>query len=223
VSTPDQAVANFSRYFAPSIAARIADGELAVPGGIRAPVVVLFSDVRGFTAIAESLPPVAMADQLNEYFAAMVECVFHHDGALDKFIGDALLAWWGVPDARADDGQRALAAAVEMMDAMAMLNARWAREGRPGWDIGIGIHGGEAFVGNIGSPQRLDFTIIGDTVNTANRVCRLAAEGEILITESIAARLGESGDAWPRRARPDLSLARRHGPPLTVWQVGRAA
>lgn len=215
--------ANFARYFAPQIAERIAASGSAVPGGVRAPVVVLFSDVRGFTAIAESLPPVAMANQLNEYFAAMVDCVFRHDGALDKFIGDALLAWWGAPEARPDDARMALDAAVEMMHAMAALNVRWAREGRPGWDIGIGIHGGEAFVGNIGSPQRLDFTIIGDTVNTANRVCRLAAEGEILMTESIAVQMENRTTAWARQLRPDLSLSRRHGPPLSVWQVAHAA
>lgn len=211
---------NFERYFTPRIAARIAEATTRVlPGGVRQPVVVLFSDVRGFTAIAESLPPTQMANQLNEYFAAMVDCVFRHDGALDKFIGDAIMAYWGAPEAGADDAARAVAAATDMQQALDRLNARWRTEGRPELHAGIGIHAGDAFVGNIGSPQRLEFTLIGDTVNVANRLCGLAQAREVLVSEPIVQALGEAVSC---RRRPDLHVARRNGPDSPVWQVEAA-
>jgi adenylate cyclase len=179
-------------------------------------VVVLFSDIRGFTAIAESLPPTEMANQLNEYFGVMVECVFRHDGALDKFIGDAIMAYWGVPDAGQHDAGRAVAAALDMQCALESLNARWAAEGRPLLSVGIGIHAGEAFVGNIGSPRRLEFTLIGDTVNVANRLCRLAGGGEIVVSDAVRDALSDPSRCTPRR---DLAVARQHGTPPEVWQV----
>ena len=209
--------ANFERYFAPQIALRIADstGRVA-PGGSRQHVVVLFSDIRGFTAIAESLPPTQMADQLNEYFGAMVDCVFRHEGALDKFIGDAIMAYWGVPEAGEYDAARAVAAAFDMLEALESLNARWASEGRPLLTVGIGIHSGDAFVGNIGSPRRLEFTLIGDTVNVANRLCSLAGGGEILVSDAVRAGLSDPYACTPRA---ELAVARQHGAPQDVWQV----
>ena len=212
-----RARANFERYFAPQIAQRIADSTgRVVPGGSRQYVVVLFSDIRGFTAIAESLPPTHMADQLNEYFGAMVDCVFRHEGALDKFIGDAIMAYWGVPEAGEHDAAHAVAAALDMQRALASLNARWAAEGRPLLSVGIGIHSGDAFVGNIGSPRRLEFTLIGDTVNVANRLCRLAGGAEILVSDAVRDALSDPSGCAPRR---ELAVARQHGTPPAVWQV----
>ncbi|WP_309670094.1 adenylate/guanylate cyclase domain-containing protein [Gemmatimonas sp.] len=209
--------ANFERYFAPQIARRIADstGRVA-PGGARQHVVVLFSDIRGFTSIAESLPPTQMADQLNEYFGAMVDCVFRHEGALDKFIGDAIMAYWGVPEAGEHDAGRAVAAALDMQLALSALNARWAADGRPLLSVGIGIHSGDAFVGNIGSPRRLEFTLIGDTVNVANRLCSLAAGGEILVSDAVRDALADPNCCT---SRSELAVARQHGAPPDVWQV----
>lgn len=208
---------NFARYFTPQLAERIAatTGDVAL-GGDRRPVVVLFSDIRGFTEVAESLPPDAMAAQLNEYFGAMVECVFRHEGALDKYIGDALMAYWGAPVAREDDASRAVAAAVDMHAALAALNARWAREGRPVLAAGIGLHTGEAFVGNIGAPQRLEYTLIGDTVNLASRLCALAGGGEVLVSDAVRARL-DAG--WVLAPRPDVVPARHRGPAVAVHAV----
>ncbi len=209
--------ANFERYFAPQIALRIADSTgRAAPGGSRQHVVVLFSDIRGFTTIAESLPPTQMADQLNEYFGAMVDCVFRHEGALDKFIGDAIMAYWGVPEAGEHDAERAVAAALDMQHALESLNARWASQARPLLSVGIGIHTGDAFVGNIGSPRRLEFTLIGDTVNVANRLCSLAGGGEILVSDAVRAELSDPRACVPRT---DLAVARQHGAPQDVWQV----
>jgi adenylate cyclase len=215
---------NFERYFTPQIAERIAGASTKVePGGNRLPVVVLFSDIRGFTAIAESLPPMQMASQLNEYFAVMVECVFRHGGALDKFIGDAIMAYWGAPEARDDDVDCAVAAAFDMQASLAMLNARWREEGRPEWHIGIGIHQGDAFVGNIGSPRRLEFTLIGDTVNVASRLCGLAQADELLVSESIVECVGSSRAVPVHcRSRDDLRVLRRNSEDSRVWQVESA-
>jgi adenylate cyclase len=146
-------------------------------------VAVLFSDIRGFTALSEAMRPDETALLLTEYFTQMVECVFRHDGTLDKFIGDGLMAQWGAPIGSADDADRALAAAREMLRELDQLNASWRAAGRPELQIGIGLNFGEAFAGNIGSVRRLEYTIIGDTVNTAKRVCQIAEEREILITD----------------------------------------
>ncbi|MEQ1690399.1 MAG: adenylate/guanylate cyclase domain-containing protein, partial [Gemmatimonas sp.] len=208
---------NFERYFSPQLAERIAatSGSITL-GGTRQHVVVLFSDIRGFTAIAESLPPIEMANQLNEYFGVMVECVFAHGGALDKFIGDSLLAYWGAPLARDDDAPRALAAAQAMGAALKTLNARWRAEGRPELHAGVAIHCGEAFLGNIGSPRRLEYTLIGDTVNLTSKLCGRARGGEILITDAMRVALGGSASLL---ARADVVPERRAGNAMGVWEV----
>ena len=208
---------NFQRYFTPALADRIAStpGDVAL-GGHRQPIVVLFSDIRGFTSIAEALPPLEMASQLNEYFGAMVECVFAHEGALDKFIGDALLAYWGAPEPRPDDAIRAYNAACAMRSALVKLNARWREENRPELPVGVGMHSGDAFVGNIGSPQRLEYTIIGDTVNLANKLCGLARGDEILLTESVRRALPEE---LPLDERADIMPDGRAGAETRVWSV----
>ncbi|MCA0377325.1 MAG: FHA domain-containing protein [Gemmatimonadetes bacterium] len=198
------------RYFTPHVASRFARESAAGTSpatltGLRQPVVVLFSDLRGFTAIAETLPPTALARQLNEYFGAMVECVFRHDGALDKFIGDAVMAWWGSPSWRGDEADRAVAAARDMLTALDTLNARWRIEGRPTFEVGIGVHTGDAFVGDIGSPRRLDHTLIGETVNTASRLCSAARGGEILVSDAIRVALSAAPSA---EARPDVQAGR---------------
>lgn len=208
---------NFERYFTPQLAEHIANapGDVAL-GGVRRRVIVLFNDVRGFTEIAESLPPDQMAAQLNEYFAAMVECVFRHNGALDKFIGDAIMAYWGAPVATDDDADRAVRAALDMQDQLHALNVRWAAAGRPMLHAGIGINLGDAFVGNIGSPRRLEYTLIGDTVNLASRLCGLARGGETLITDAVRKDLRRQ---FFMRARPELVPQRFQGPPVAVFSL----
>jgi len=178
--------ANFERYFAPSLAARIAESPEALTlGGEKRAVAVLFSDIRGFTPLSETMRPDEIAALLSEYFTEMVECVFRNGGTLDKFVGDSVMAQWGAPISGPDDPDRALHAAVEMLDALAALNAKWRSEGRPELQVGIGLNFGEAFAGNIGSERRLEFTVIGDTVNTAARLCAAAEGGEILITDAL--------------------------------------
>ena len=177
---------NFERYFAPNIAAEIAQQEAVVPlGGERRPITILFSDIRGFTSMAESMGPDAIAQLLTEYFSEMVEIVFEHGGTLDKFVGDAIMALWGAPIAHADDPDRALRAAVAMQRGVARLNQQWALAGRPEIGVGIGINYGEVFAGNIGSHRRLEYTVIGDAVNVASRLCSEAGPGEILVSEAL--------------------------------------
>jgi adenylate cyclase len=211
---------NFERYFTPQLADRIAAqrGDVML-GGERRSVVVLFSDIRGFTEVAERLPPDQMAAQLNEYFAAMVECVFRHDGALDKFIGDALMAYWGAPVATPDDADRAIRAALDMQDALRALNARWTASGRPALQAGIGINAGDAFVGNIGAPRRLEYTLIGDTVNLASRLCGLARGGEVLVTDAVRTRVTQP---FTMVHRPELVPERHRGPAVAVHAVHRS-
>jgi adenylate cyclase len=195
---------NFERYFAPNVAAAIAQrGEAIRQGGERRPTTVLFSDIRGFTAIAESMGPDAIAQFLSEYFTEMVEVIFEHGGTLDKFIGDAIMALWGAPIAHVDDPDRALRAALAMQRAIARLNQRWASQGRPEIGVGIGINHGEVFAGNIGSHRRLEYTVLGDAVNVAARLCAEAGPGEILVSEQF---LGVVRDQVSCDYLPELAL-----------------
>ena len=196
--------ANFERYFAPHVAADIVQRDAAIrQGGERRPTTVLFSDIRGFTAIAEAMGPDAIAPFLSEYFTEMVDVIFEHGGTLDKFIGDAIMALWGSPIAHVDDPDRALRAAVAMQAAIARLNQRWAGEGRPEIGVGIGINHGDVFAGNIGSHRRLEYTVIGDAVNVAARLCAEAGPGEILVTESV---LRAARDQVTCEYLPELAL-----------------
>ena len=177
---------NFQRYFAPKLAERIANSpDAARLGGEKRQVAVLFSDIRGFTPLSATMEPDDTALLLTEFFTEMVECVFRHGGTLDKFIGDAVMAQWGAPIGAPDDADQAMQAAIAMIRALEQLNAKWAAEGRPQLQIGIGLNFGEAFAGNIGSEQRLEFTVIGDTVNTASRLCGVAEGHEILISDEM--------------------------------------
>ncbi len=177
-------LSNFQRYFAPNVAAQIAQQTGAVQlGGQKLPVVIFFSDIRGFTAMSETMSPDDIATLLTEYFTEMVELVFEHGGTLDKFMGDAMLALWGAPIVHEDDADRAMQCALDQLTALEKLNRKWKDEGRPELGVGFGINFGEVFAGNIGSDRRLEYTVIGDAVNTASRLCANAGRNEILISE----------------------------------------
>jgi adenylate cyclase len=177
-------LSNFQRYFAPNLAEQILaqEGEVQL-GGTKRPVVVFFSDIRGFTSMSETMLPDDIARLLTEYFTEMVEIVFKHGGTLDKFMGDAIMALWGAPIAHEDDPDRAMRVALEMLTVLDQLNAKWESEGRRRVQIGIGVNFGEVFAGNIGSEQRLEYTVIGDAVNIAKRLCDKAGPGDILVSE----------------------------------------
>lgn len=208
--------ANFERFFAPGVAARIAEtGSDVRPGGERRPVTVLVSDIRGFTGLAETMAPEIIARHLSDYFAAMVELVFEYGGTLDKFMGDALLALWGAPLGAPGDTDRALAAARSMQEECSALNARWAGQGRPPLAIGIGLHHGDAFTGTIGSPRRLEYTVIGDVVNVTARLCDEANAGEIVLSEGVFDRLSPP---LTGTAGEELRIRGREGP-VTVYRL----
>jgi adenylate cyclase len=177
-------LSNFQRYFAPNVAASIAQQEAAIElGGAKRPVVVFFSDIRGFTPMSETMNPDEIATLLTEYFTEMVDILFEHSGTLDKFMGDAIMALWGAPIVHEDDADRAMKCALDQLEALVKMNAKWKERGRPELKIGIGINFGEVFAGNIGSNRRLEYTVIGDAVNVAKRLCDTAGPNEILISE----------------------------------------
>ncbi len=163
------------RYVSRNVVREILDNRddfLTSLGGTRRPVTVFFSDVRGFTTFSESHDATAVVTQLNEYLAEMVRIIFAHDGTVDKFMGDGILAVWGnvVSKGLPVDARAAAHAAVEMQTALARLNADWTTRGLPPFAIGIGLHHGDAVFGNIGSTEKMEPTVIGDAVNLASRV-----------------------------------------------------
>ncbi len=184
----------FGRYLDPRVVEQLAEGgsELEL-GGRRVPLTILFSDIRGFTALSERLPAETVVEMLCDYLGAMTEVVFRHGGTLDKFIGDAVMAFWGAPLPAPDHARRAVDCALEMTAELERLNARWAAAGRMAdLRIGIGINTGEAVVGNIGSlKHKLDYTAIGDAVNLASRLESLNKDmgTTIIISDSTRAAL----------------------------------
>jgi len=131
---------------------------------------VLFSDIRGFTSISEKLPAEAVVATLNEHLNVMVSVIFKYQGTLDKFVGDCVMAFWGAPLAQPNHAELAARAALEMIAGLEKLNRKWQSEGRPTLQVGVGINTGEMLFGNIGSEQRMDFTVIGDNVNLGARL-----------------------------------------------------
>lgn len=206
---------NLERFLAPEVARTIAAAGVPLgAGGERRTVTVLFSDIRGFTGLAEALPPERVAGILTEYFTRMAAIIFEHGGTLDKFLGDGLLAVWGAPLARDDDAPRALAAARAMRQAVAELNADWARAGHPVLGVGIGMARGEVFAGRIGSDHRLDYTVIGDAVNLAARLCEEAPAGGILLADAVHRQLP---DTTGLAEEPAVAVRGRSGA-VRVWR-----
>jgi len=139
-------------------------------GGEKKDLTVLFSDIRGFTSISERMAPELLVKFLNEYLTKMTDIVFKYDGLLDKYIGDALMAIWGAPLDQPDHARRACFTALEMVEELRVLREKWAAEGMPRLDIGIGINVGPMVVGNMGSERRFNYTVMGDSVNLGSRL-----------------------------------------------------
>jgi adenylate cyclase len=183
----------FSSYVTARVVDRlIADPQMARLGGERREVTILFSDLRGFTEFSELKPPEEVVRTLNEYLGAMTDAVLRWDGTADKFIGDAILAFWGAPLPQEDHAERALRCALEMCGRLDQLNAAWSAAARPVFEIGIGVNTGQVLVGNIGREgKKMDYTVIGDQVNVCSRVEGLTKDyrDRLLITASTLERL----------------------------------
>ena len=171
----------FSRYVADEVVDKLlAGGKLPDLGGEALTITVLFADIRNFTAISERLHPHEVVAMLNAYFSSICEPILANGGTVDKYIGDAVMAVFGAPAPHPDHARRALATALAMAaragDFQAWMSTRFPEKNLPEFHIGIGLHTGLAVVGNIGSPKRLEYTCIGDTVNIASRLESLTKE-----------------------------------------------
>ncbi|MBK6768010.1 MAG: GAF domain-containing protein [Ardenticatenales bacterium] len=186
ISREKRIKATMARYVDTAVADRLMEDDAALLGGQSGQATILFSDVRDFTPLSEHLGPQATVALLNRYLTRMVGCIEAEGGLLDKFIGDAIVAVFGVPFAHDDDADRAVRAAAAMRRALRELNTELADEDMPALDVGIGIHTGHVFSGNIGSPRRMDFTVMGDGVNLASRVESASKQyrAPVLLTES---------------------------------------
>jgi len=203
------------RFLAPEVVEMIAADPNVRLGGVNQKVSVLFCDIRGFTSISEQLAPEKVVEILNELFTRMTDVVFDHGGTLDKYLGDGLLAVFGAPISKGKDAANAVGAAIAIQKLVQELNRDSAARQWPELKVGIGVSTGIVTAGNIGSPRRLDYTVIGDTVNVASRLVSHAAGGQIIITEATFADLGPGFDCAPM---PPL-LVKGKSQPLSVFIV----
>jgi adenylate cyclase len=171
----DRVKATFAKFHSKEMAEKVLNGELKL-GGERKQGTVFFSDVRGFTAMSEGMDPEALVSILNRYMTRMVRVILEHGGVVDKYVGDAIMALWGIPLAKEGDVEQAMRACLGMRQALAELNEELKAEGLPLLKIGMGLNYGTMISGNIGSDERMEFTVIGDTVNTASRIESLTKE-----------------------------------------------
>ncbi|MDY7227076.1 adenylate/guanylate cyclase domain-containing protein [Hyalangium rubrum] len=206
----------YLRFFPPTVLKKLQSEKQAHLGIVETEVTILFSDITGFTSLSSNLPPRQVVDLLNEYFPVMADIVFRHEGTLEKYIGDALMAVWGAPFPQPEDADRAVRAAVEMQRALAHLNTRWRSEGRTELQIHVGLNTGRVAAGNIGSEQYLQYATIGDATNIASRICDAAAPGEIRLSEATFQRCLER--TWPMTKQGPVHLKGKQEP-LSLYRV----
>ena len=217
VSSEKRMKSTMSRYMDPSIAEKLMAGGDEVLGGKSVIATVLFSDIRGFTPITEDLGPHGTVSLLNEYFTIMVECIQKQGGMLDKFIGDAIMAVFGLPLPHDDDEDRAVRASISMINELRRWNGERAAAGKRPVDIGIGLNTDSIVSGNIGSPKRMDYTVIGDGVNLASRLESACKEYgvRILISENTFRKLRGT-----YRAREvDCVIVKGKTEPASVFEI----
>ena len=206
----------FGRYVSPEVAQAILESPDGLRfGGTKRIVTVLMSDLRGYTRFAEQGDPEEVMEILNGYLARMAEIVIAHGGTINEFIGDAIFAVYGAPVAHLDHAERAAATALAMQEAMVDINAEHARRGLPAFEMGIGLHTGEAVAGNIGSEQRAKYAVVGSAVNVASRVESATVGGQVLLTARTLAELGTLAQVGPPVALQMKGLSE----PLTLHEL----
>lgn len=187
--------AHLGRYFSPGVVAKISDdvGSLTGIGGRKQNVAVLFCDIRNFTTLTEEMDPTEVVNFLSDYHSNMVKVIFEFGGTIDKFIGDAIMVTFGTPDPAKDDAERAVRTGLAMNKALIAINKKRLGKSQPSISHGIGVHFGPVIAGNIGTEERLEYTVIGDTVNVASRIqdaCKIVGE-PFLISEAVKEKLPE--------------------------------
>jgi len=211
---------NLLRQFSPKVAERMLEKcQRLQRGGERLdPVTILVSDVRNFTALSAKLEPDNVVRMLNEMFDAFVPIISEHDGIVDKYVGDSVLAVFGSPEPDSQQWEKAVQAALKMQQAMRMIGEGSKVRRMPVFQVGIGIHSGKVIHGFIGSSERIEFTVIGDAVNRAARYCDGAGPGEIVISETVYERVYSLVDVQPKTVKtkhPDVE------PDLEAYLVER--
>jgi adenylate cyclase len=217
ISNEKRLKSTMSRYMDPGVADRLVAAGAEALGGQSVDATVLFSDIRNFTTHSESLGPQGTVAMLNDYFTLMVDLIQREGGMLDKFIGDAIMAGFGVPVAHEDDADRAVRAAIAMISELRRWNAQRAAEGRAAIDIGIGLNTDAVVAGNIGSKKRMDYTMIGDGVNLASRLESACKQygAHILVSEFTYRKLRGTY----RSREIDLLLVKGKTHPVAVYEV----
>ena len=190
LSALSKITATFKRYVSENIVDTVLnDSESFEMGGKQQEVCILFSDLRGFTRMSEKMTPPQIVYVLNQYFEVMIDLVFQHGGVLDKIIGDERMVLYGVPSKSSRDIDNAIATSMKMFEVLEQLNQKIESEGFERLEMGIGINFGEVVSGNIGSTRQMNYTVIGDEVNLASRLCSNALAGELLISRSVYERM----------------------------------
>ncbi|HSM84907.1 MAG TPA: adenylate/guanylate cyclase domain-containing protein [Candidatus Limnocylindrales bacterium] len=203
------------RFLAPEVAEMVAENPDIRLGGTNQKVSIMFADIRGFTPLSEGMDPGRVVEVLNEFFTRVTDVIFDFDGMVDKYIGDAVMAVFGAPISKGNDASNAVRSAIQIQRLILEMNRDAAARHWPELKVGIGINTGIVTAGNIGSPRRLDYTVVGDAVNTASRLMSSAAGGQILISAATAADL-ES--AYRLRKLPALRVKGR-SEPVTIFSV----
>jgi adenylate cyclase len=191
--------------------------DAANPSGREERLTMFFSDVRGFTSMSEKMEPHEVQQLLSEYFTEMTGILFKHGGTLDKFMGDAIMAFFGNPQPQPDHARRAVFMALEMQEAMTRLNQKWTAEGRRTIGVGMGINTGNVTVGNLGSKDFLNYTVIGDAVNLACRLEQNAKAGEIIITQATFDEVKDVVEVEPM----DPIRVKGKSEPIPIYRVTR--
>jgi len=220
----ERARANLARYFSPNLVTMLADRDEPLGPVRRQMVAVLFVDIVGFTRMAERMPPEAVVTMLRQFHNRMTGAIFDCGGTVEKYIGDAIFAVFGLPNAGPDDALNALRCAEDMLAALAGWNEERAQSGEPPVAIGIGLNYGSAVVGDVGSEHGLSFTVIGDTVNTASRMQGLTRSldtslvvGDALIKAIAAAASPGATTLLERLQDQGQQSLRGRSEPVRIW------